>query len=1443
MNETGSERYSIRLNTDQLTQDAQNARRELHNIGTTAETEGRRIDNSFDKIGQNVRRLGQYAAGFFAVSKLKEYGEQVAKVRGEFQQLEIAFKTMLGSASQADKLMQQLIKTAATTPFGMSDIANSAKQLLAYGVAADEVNETLIRLGDIAAGLSIPINDLAYLYGTTMTQGRVFTQDLRQFMGRGIPLADELAKQFGVTKEKVGELVTAGKVGFPEVKKALWDLTNEGSKFGGLMEAQSKTITGQISNIEDAIEQMFNDLGKSSEGMISDALGVVSELVENYEQVGRVIIGLIGTYGTYKTAVMTLTAIQGLQTAGVGALTAAETVHYGWLVLCEKAQALLNKTMLSNPYVLVATAIAGIVAALWSMKSAQERVNDEYNNYISKKDDVIKKEQEHKARIEELTRVAGDESLSTDSRRLALVKLEQKYPSIFKKYDTEIEKLNHIRDIKLEIAALEGQKSLANTANELTSVESQIRDIENALKSRQTGNSGKYEDKFVGVHMQTLQDRLKALQRRKEELSKQKTRDDANTYMSNLTGISNDDLKKQINERRNLLAQMETTGRKYGKVQRGGATGVFTQEEIQGQLQLLQSEQTRRKKILEDGSKDFVKEAESAYKKEKAALTLLRSLSDPKKRKDSDLVLGGKKVSEMGSEEYFAALEAQEKAVEEARKKARVKKETNSGDSEAKRLLDEAAERGQAINEYKKRVIAETASAELEIRQAQIDNQRDGFEKQRLQIGLNYDKLIAENKKREQEMLEALADEKVTEWKNNNPKATKAQEIQYKESLKLTAADLSKEQRDILEAFDEAAEEYLTRSNKTALEQMLSDVLTYQQQRTKIEEDFARRRAQMYEKNDNGTFKTDSNGNKIARQGVTQANFDELDRQEQQAVKAIDEQFAQREVTYEAWCNEIANLSLKQLESVLEKAKAELESLENSGTATDQQLATARAKVNKSQDALKKAKAKDELNPGKRSLKEWEDLYKTLTDCEKEFESIGDAVGGTAGEIIKTAGQIASSTLTMINGIVQLVNMSATGMTTAAGTASTAIATMEKASVILTIIAAAIQLATIVASLFNDDDEKQKEIERLQNRIDQLQWELDNQDIVRLQTRQGTAIQLINDAIAETCESLSDEYAKLGQIHNIWEMINAQASLHETLMRESAQRIATAYANMAYTADKAIGADRFASARQQLENYAQQQLLIQEQIENERSKKDTDYGQIEEWERKIEELGEKALTLINEMVEDIIGGSSQDIAKQLSDAFFEAFEAGEDAAEKWGDKVNEIVADVIKRMMVSKFLEEPLGDIFNKYKAKWFKDGNFAGIDAVIASMEGFRYDLNNTYDAYAQVMEAIPEDLRELFMNTDRSRTAAEKGIAQASQDSVDELNGRATTIQSHTYSIAESTRLLLQTSNSILHSVLNIETHTEGMKSDIATLRSDMREVRETVSDLQLRGIKIKS
>jgi DNA repair exonuclease SbcCD ATPase subunit len=284
--------------------DIQNA---VHQTSERVKKDGKSIDD----VISNIQNSMNIVIGGWSIGK---FVNQMMQVRGQFQQTEMAFKTMLQSEEKADALMKQLIRTAAVTPFGVEDVTEGAKQLLAFNVAAEDVNKTLIGLGDVAAGMGLNLKDLVMLYGTTIAKGKMDTMDLYQFLNRGIPIADEIAKVMGldVTNaiKEVQKQIKAGKVTSDIFIQAMQSMTAEGSKFGGLMEAQSKTITGQISNIEDAIEQMFNDLGKSQEGVINTGLGVVSTLVENWETVGKVLMTVVAAYGAYKAVVIATIAIE-----------------------------------------------------------------------------------------------------------------------------------------------------------------------------------------------------------------------------------------------------------------------------------------------------------------------------------------------------------------------------------------------------------------------------------------------------------------------------------------------------------------------------------------------------------------------------------------------------------------------------------------------------------------------------------------------------------------------------------------------------------------------------------------------------------------------------------------------------------------------------------------------------------------------------------------------------------------------------------------------------------------------------------------------------------------------------------------------------------------------------------------------------------------------------
>lgn len=580
---------------------------EMRRTAKVAEESGTGLDKFADKLSKLAASMG---LAFGA----KELVQNFVKIRGEFQQLDVAFRTMLGSAEKANALMLQLVRTAATTPFDLQGVAQGAKQLLAYGIAAEDVNDTLVRCGDVAAGLSIPLGDLVYLYGTTMTQGRMFTQDLRQFQGRGIPIAEELAKVLGTTTDRLGDMVTAGRVTSDVFQQAFNNMTSAGSRFGGLMDEQSKTITGQISNIEDAIDVMFNKLGQQSEGIINTTLSGVSYIVEHYEQFGRMLLGLVATYGAYKTAVMAVAAAQGWATA-------AEAIHYNWLVLVERAQKLLNATMLSNPYVLVATAIAGVVAALASMKTEAELVQEATEKYDEEKQKAIEKEEEHRQKIEELTQIASDEATSTTARRDALFALEQYYPQIFKKYRTEYDVLKNIKTIKEEIAALDGKNSIKNVDTEAAKVNKRIAELEHLKKTQTLSKIDSYGDQVTVIGLTEKQEaELKSLKTRFQQLSRSKEKQNVTEYLNDLSGVSDSELKTIIAQRKKLLNDMKVNGRKVGHFISGpqALRGYFSLSELEAQINTLVREDNERSAPRASSDKyvaDAKKNYEAALKK------------------------------------------------------------------------------------------------------------------------------------------------------------------------------------------------------------------------------------------------------------------------------------------------------------------------------------------------------------------------------------------------------------------------------------------------------------------------------------------------------------------------------------------------------------------------------------------------------------------------------------------------------------------------------------------------------------------------------------------------------------------------------------------------------------------------------------------------------------
>lgn len=1319
--------------------------------GDTAEKEGAKIEQMFKRATSSV-------FAFFSAAQATSFVKSMATVHGEFQQIEIALETILGNEREAATLMNQLRDTAAKTPFDMKGIANGAKQLLAYGEDAATVNETLIKLGNIAAGLSQPLGDLVYLYGTTMTQGRLYTQDFNQFVGRGIPMIKELAEYFGVAESEVRGLVEAGKVGFPEVQAVISSLTEEGGMFFNLMEKQSTSVIGKISNLGDAWDAALDKMGESSEGFIYTGIEGLTYLVEHYDTVLKILGTLVTAYGSYKAALIAINAIQ--KVSATVAATRALLAQTQMLTRATQAQILFNQAVKANPYVLAFSALTTVITALAMFCDK----SDEAEESVSRLENANKKASEEfdkeAAKIKSLQDVVANANVAYDERKKALDKLREIVPEYNASLSKEGELVNNNTDaIKDYLVQLEKQIKLKAAQEELEEAYKEQRELQREWDSAREDlslkrtNSAYYDKPIIDVAGMFGQRDLQKAEARFNDV-------DARLTKVNQTIAS-------------LNSEIATTS-----TETNSSTKQF---------------------------KTFSEQLEAAKNK---VTTLKAELKD---------LLAGK-----GNEESFV------KAIEDKRKELKAAEDAY----DTLRGIDPKSKKAStsSTTDYKTKIANEGRELErlykdmeLSIQRARIDAMDEGLEKVLAENELNHKAELEAIERQKEDTLRKIQEREKTIWESKNPDWKKKGL-----TFTPTTTELPKDVASQFDALTKAANDRLVTDNKKALDDMLSDYMSYEQKRSKIKEEYDKKRQSLY--NEDGSF----------RSGVSQGNVDELNRSETEALKAVDEEFAQREATYQSWMEAIANMTLRQLEAVLAKAEQELAELEQSGDADDSQMAVARAKVNTARKKVEKANADNDLTPGKRTIKEWEDLYKTLMEAEKEFESVGDAVEGTAGKIISSAGQIMTSTLSMINSIITLATTSSTGIQTAATASSKAIQTVEKASVILTIISAAMQVAMAIINLFNKDDEYQEEIERLQERIDQLQWELENTEASRLNENLDI-LKLVKNTYAEvTTEVLKLHSAGMSTWGSFYQIIG-KVIYKEEILKKTSQEIAKTYANLEYTVDKALGEKRFDDAKNQLANIAQQQLLIQEQIRNEDAKKKTDHGKIADWERQIIELGEEANKIINDIVDEIMGGSAADLASELGDAFIEAFRAGEDAAEAWGEKVDDIVANVIKRMLVSKYLEEPLGYIFDKYKSKWYKDGEFAGIDAIMESMNGFANDLNAVGDEFQTIWDSLPDSIKNLITVTDDTREASERGIATASQESVDENNGRLTVIQGHTYTMNENVKLIVLLGDKILEAINIIRANTEYCKR-LDNIDKQISSIRNKLDEIGDDGLRVK-
>ena len=813
--------FQVRADQSQIQKDVEAIKKQFEQMTRKAVEEGK-------KQADVWQTLLKGATAYFTLQGAQSFISQMVAVRSEFQQLEISFGTMLKSKEKANELMAQLTDLAAKTPFGLQEVSEGAKRLLAFQVPAQEVTETLRRMGDVAAGLGVPMGQLIHVYGQVKAQGKLMTNDLYQFMNAGIPIIAELSKVVGKSETEIKDMVSAGKIGFPEVQAVIKNMTNEGGLFFNLMAEQSKSLGGQISNLQDNFDQMLNEIGKASEGVVSGAISGVAYLVENYQTLGKIIAGLITTYGAYRAAIIVNNTLVALSTQLTNGWTVAQLAQYRGLLLLEKAQKLLNATMLANPYVFMATAVAALAAAMFvltdrtsSAEKAQKRLNEE-------REVAMAKEQEHKQHIEELIDSATNQYLADTDRRKALTELAGAYPQIFAKYDIESIKLADILKLKKEIAEFDANKARGQRQTDYSKNKEYAKilyDIGTKQGSKGFDEIAKGSDldriiteKF-GNHWRTFGNysEIYAYFNEKQKNAKKELKSDAlSDWTANLKNQSEGDLKKQLEQRKHLIADLqkqEKEGKKWAShgVKFGEEWYAFNKEELQAQNQAIQAQL------------DHLHEKTYSY---------------------TDL-----------SKKYATAVKNAEKALADiTSNKAGYKTETDyqKAVSEAKENLKQAKKVYDDFTVKPSKTKKEKTKTEFDTEKANRDHQRqiqddlfrqeearikimqDGTDKRLAIIQLEYDKQEEEIRRRSQDQLAAFIETKKAEaaaagkWKKGQDFDTNTEVINAEK------ARLAENEKNLLAS----NADYQRFQQEQVYKELLEKYQTYTDQRKAIEEKY-----------------------------------------------------------------------------------------------------------------------------------------------------------------------------------------------------------------------------------------------------------------------------------------------------------------------------------------------------------------------------------------------------------------------------------------------------------------------------------------------------------------------------------------------------------------------------------------------------------------------------
>lgn len=774
-----------------LTQEQANARlsvKKLRDEYALYRQDGEKNVDVTKQVEQAMSNMGKKLLGGYSI---KEFLSSMIRVRGEFQSMQTAIETMVGK-DMAGQLIPQIKELAKISPLTMSDMVGAEKMMLGFNIQAEDTIKYLKAISDISMGESSKFNSLTLAFSQMSAAGKLMGQDLNQMINAGFNPLQIISEKTGKSIATLKDEMSKGAVSAEMVQQAFIDATSAGGKFYNMSENASKTINGQLSMMQDALDSVFNELGTKSESVIMDGIQMTTSLIQNYETVGKILAGLVVTYGTYRTAVMLVTAAESKHTLVEIGLTNAR-------ILARKAQLALNAAMLTNPYVLLATAVVGLGAAMWTFYDSATEAEKAQRRFNERQEEAKKLEDERKRKIDGLIQSSRDIALTDLQRGESLAELRKEYREIFAQYDIETIKLADILKLKQQIAEEDAKRAGEEQTKRFTELNKQIAAEEFNITMKQGTQAARESKKKLE---KLYADRDVMLQEKGKGISEQ--------FISNLKDVD-------ISEFDRYISELEKRIKGKGE---NGTVKFRLPIDVQGTLSDEAIYNVKDIKTLIDTAKSA---KQTRIDSEKNKTTYKQDYEKAKK----DWEDAKKKLSEIEKDKSkFTS-----KQYEEAKKQEET---TEKAYKDLGGITGSALSKQEKASEKQKKEQQKTAEQLLSLhrqnQQDEINLMREGTEKKLKQIDLDYQKQIDAIRKQEEEWSKA-----------GNGKLTDKQAQKISEAYTNAESMRDKDISDVTEG--------QLKAEQQALNDYLKEYGTFQQQKLAIAQEYAEKIRKAQEEN------------------------------------------------------------------------------------------------------------------------------------------------------------------------------------------------------------------------------------------------------------------------------------------------------------------------------------------------------------------------------------------------------------------------------------------------------------------------------------------------------------------------------------------------------------------------------------------------------------------